>query len=170
MATPTYIPLATLTLAASSSSVYFTEISQDYSDLVLVCETRNTQAENSYMVIRFNGDTGSNYSGVNMIGNASSAASRTYTATELYVNLDSRFSNSATRPGLSQISIFDYSASDKHKSVLVRSDVAEIATETMAHRWASTSAITSIGISMTNVGNFAAGSTFKLFGIHGEVV
>ena len=38
MATSTYIPLATVTLVASSPQVTFESISQDYSDLVLMIE------------------------------------------------------------------------------------------------------------------------------------
>jgi hypothetical protein len=170
MATSTYIPLAEVTLAVAASTVSFGSISQDYSDLVLVCEARNTQAENSYLNLNFNGDTGTNYPLVNMEGDGSSAQSRTGNGPYLYVNLDTEFSSSATRPGLSQISIFDYSATNKHKSILIRNAVAEKGTEAIAARWASTSAITTILISMFNAGSFAAGSTFKLFGIHGEVV
>jgi hypothetical protein len=170
MATSTYIPLAEVTLAVAASTVSFGSISQDYSDLVLVCEARNTQAENSYLNLNFNGDTGTNYPLVNMEGDGSSAQSRTGNGPYLYVNLDTEFSSSATRPGLSQISIFDYSATNKHKSILIRNAVAEKGTEAIAARWASTSAITSMLISMWNAGSFAAGSTFKLFGIHGEVV
>jgi hypothetical protein len=170
MATSTYIPLAEVTLAVAASEVSFGSISQDYSDLVLICEARNTQAENSYLTLNFNGDTGTNYPLVNMEGDGSSAQSRTGNGPYLYVNLDTEFSSSATRPGLSQISIFDYSATNKHKSILIRNAVAEKGTEAIAARWASTSAITTILISMFNAGSFAAGSTFKLFGIHGEVV
>ena len=171
MATPTYIPLAEVTLAVAASEVSFGSISQDYSDLVLICEARNTQAENSYLTLSFNGDTGTNYPLVNMEGDGGSSQSRAPSSGPyLYVNLDTEFSSSATRPGLSQISIFDYSATNKHKSILIRNAVAEKGTEAIAARWASTSAITSMLISMWNAGSFAAGSTFKLFGIHGEVV
>ena len=171
MATPTYTLIDSVTLGSSASSVTFSGISATgKGDLVLVTNAKNTQAENSYIVLNFNGDTGeSNYPLVNMRGNGSSTNSRTTeTGPYLYVNLDTRFSNSATRRGLSQISIFDFSATDKHKSILIRSDVAEIGTEAIAARWASTSAITTILISMWNAGSFAIGSTFHLYQIVSE--
>ena len=169
MATPTYTLIDSVTLASSASSVTFSGISQTgKGDLVLVTNAKNTQAENSYLNLNFNGDTGSNYPVVNMRGLGSSTNSRTATGTYLNVNLDTKFSNSSTRRGLSQISIFDFSATDKHKSILIRSDVAEIGTEAIAARWASTSAITTILISMWNAGSFAIGSTFHLYQIVSE--
>ena len=164
--TAKFTVLGNTTLTTASSTVTFASIPSGYKDLVLVTNAKNTQAENSYLNLNFNGDTGSNYPLVNMIGNGSSATSRTGYGPYLYVNLDTRFSNSATRPGLSQISIFDYSATNKHKSILIRNDVAEIGTETIAARWESTSAISTILISMFNAGSFAAGSTFRLLGVN----
>ena len=170
MPTPTYTLIDSVTLGSSASSVTFSSISATgKGDLVLVTNAKNTDPENSYLTLNFNGDTGSNYPLVNMIGNSSSAASRASSSgAYLYVNLDTKFSNSATRRGLSQISIFDYSATNKHKSILIRNDVAEVGTEAIAARWASTSAISTILISMWNAGSFAIGSTFHLYQLVSE--
>ena len=168
MPTPTYIPLATVTLAASSSAVYFTEISQDYSDLVLTVEYK---AASGVINLRptFNGDSGSNYSYVLMSGSGNSAVSGSGTVN--YVRSIQNCSATTTNAHIVNYQIQDYSATDKHKSTLVRgnSTDAYAGTEAFATRWANTSAITSIGVA-ANTSSFAAGSTFKLFGIHGEVV
>jgi hypothetical protein len=168
MATPTYIPIATVTLATSSSAVYFTEISQDYSDLVLTVEYK---AASGVINIRptFNGDTGSNYSYVVMSGDGSNTASGKGTVN--YVRSIQNCSATTTEAHIVNYQIEDYSATDKHKSTLVRGNSigSYSGTEALATTWANTSAITSIGV-VPNTSSFAAGSTFKLFGIHGEAV
>jgi hypothetical protein len=170
MPTPTYTLLDSVTLASSAASVTFSSISAaGKGDLVLVTNAKNTDPENSYLTLNFNGDAGTNYPLVNMIGYGSSTESRAPASGPfLYVNLDSRFTNSDTRRGLSQIAILDFSATDKHKSILIRNDVAETGTEAIAARWANTSAISTILISMSNAGSFAIGSTFNLFQIVSE--
>ena len=169
MATETYIPLATVTLAASSSAVYFTEISQDYSDLVLVVEQTGASGNTSIQV-QFNGDSGTNYSNVYMGGNGSTASSSSNTGyPRIQVGGFIEYAD-GTAKQLAICEINDYSATDKHKTVLTRSNVATGAGSGLsawAGRWANTSAVTSIALVNQN---YAAGSTFKLFGIHGEVV
>jgi hypothetical protein len=64
------------------------------------------------------------------------------------------------------VSVFDFAQTNKHKSVLVRADRSAQATEMQAHRWGSTSAITSIDL-FAGSGNLAAGSTFSLYGLEG---
>lgn len=168
MATPAYIPLATVTLAASADFVNFTSISQDYSDLVLTVEYK---AASGVINIRptFNGDSNFNYSYVLMSGDGSGTASGSGTLN--YVRSIQNCSATTTTAHIVNYQIQDYSATNKHKSTLVRGNSlgGYSGTEAFATRWANTAAITSIGL-VPNTGSFAAGSTFKLFGILGEVV
>jgi hypothetical protein len=60
--------------------------------------------------------------------------------------------------------IQDASATDKHKTGLSRSDNSLVATYALAHRWASTSAITTVKVYCA-VGSLAAGSTLSLYGV-----
>ncbi len=61
--------------------------------------------------------------------------------------------------------IMDYSATDKHKTVLVRvGNVGNSEVGANAGRWASTAAITSVRVA-PNDGTFSSGSTFNLYGI-----
>lgn len=62
------------------------------------------------------------------------------------------------------IHAMDYSATDKHKTFLIRSGDA---TETwaIAGRWASTTAISSLKILDTASATFDVGTTFALYGI-----
>lgn len=162
MATPTYIPLATVTLAASSSAVFFTEISQDYRDLILVTEVLSTASTVS-TYLRFNGDAGENYSWVTAQAQSSADSSAGTTNSTF-----GGFGDTTVR-GFGISHIMDYSATDKHKSVLVKRGKPDSLVGVIAHRWANTAAITSITV-FSPSNSYAAGSTFKLFGIHGEVV
>jgi hypothetical protein len=160
MATPTYDLLASSVLASSASSVTFSSISQDYRDLVLVCEGEATETRN--FQVRLNGDTSaSNGTSVSATGTGSSAVSQTLTFN--YLQLSSYAVMGDGTRALWTAQFFDYSATDKHKSVLARANSS--ATEMFAGRWANTAAITSIEVFWISTGNFKTGSTFYLYGI-----
>jgi hypothetical protein len=150
MPTPTYTPLATVTLG-TAASVTFSNIPSTYRDLIFV--VRGTSLN-----LRVNGDTGSNYSNVSMYGTGSTAASGSETTTFFYTNW---FGTGTTANRMYICQFMDYSATDKHKTILLRGDLADAESNANAGRWANTSAITSISI----VGTPAAGSTFSLYGI-----
>lgn len=155
------VALATTTLASAASSITFGSIpTSGYRDLRLIYSGTRSAADIAIRV-RFNGDTGSNYSLVYMIGTGSTTGSGTSTAT--YGELG--YFGQAGQ-GNAQMDIMDYSQTDKHKTSLVRSDESASGTLAYANRWASTSAITSVN-AFTSSGNFAIGSTFSLYGIVG---
>jgi hypothetical protein len=60
--------------------------------------------------------------------------------------------------------LIDYSATDKHKTILSRLNNTARATNALINRWPSTAAITSIRIN-GNGANFTTGSTFALYGV-----
>ena len=168
MPTPTYTPLATVTLGSSASSVTFSSIPTDgtYRDLVVVLTVACTSTGDTTR-LRFNGDTGNNYNWVFMNGTGSAASSSTQSNQN---QLD--FTASVGIPTVlgrynAILQILDYSATDKHKTLLSRTnqnaDTFPGVTG-LAGRWASTSAVTSVGI-FTSTFNFIAGSRFDLYGI-----
>ena len=157
MATPTYTLIDSVTLASSAASVTFSSIDQSYGDLVLVAKF--TTASGNYSYLRINGDTGFNYPGVYMRGNGSAADSGTLNSTGI-VDVPS----GTSLGGLWTVQIFDYSATDKHKSALSRYDSAATSTNAVAHRWANTAAITSVTY-VAGASNFLTGSTFHLYAI-----
>lgn len=161
MPTATYIPLQTITLSSSASSVTFGSIPGSYKSLVLVANYSHTASDVDALVyLRFNGDS-SNGSMVGMRGNGSTTAS--YTQANMFMSYAGGIT---TTRGNSIIQIEDYSATDKHKTSLVRSDLSNLKTEAIANRWASTSAVTSIAL-VSSAYSFASGSTFSLYGIAG---
>jgi hypothetical protein len=161
MPTPTYKPLATVTLGSSAASVTFSNIPATYKDLILVASTKTgVTTDNSF---RVNGDSGGNYNNVVMFGTGSSTGSNSF-ANETFNYMD--YSNS-TNYGASISHFMDYSATDKHKTILNRYGTGENVVVARATRWASTTAITSITLFGGVLGSqsWQSGSTWALYGI-----
>ena len=154
MPTPTYTPLATVTLASTASSVTFGSIPATYRDLIIVSNMLNT-VDAVDGTIYFNGDTtAANYTRVFMYATGSV--------------LSSTGNNQSFTPriavGSLVVQIMDYSATDKHKTTLVRSDQAGYITYTQASRWANTAAVNTIRLAPAS-GSFAIGFTASLYGV-----
>jgi hypothetical protein len=159
MPTPTYLPLANITLGSATASVTFSSIPATYRDLVVVINGAATAASNS--ICRFNGDTGSNYNEVLMLG---------FSGGTFSVSLSNRTSFSQLFMGTARTTnvfqIMDYSATDKHKTTLLRMTEGGISTNATAGRFASSSAINQILFDLEDSGvNYLAGTTFDLYGI-----
>jgi hypothetical protein len=119
--------------------------------------------------MRFNSDTGNNYSHVNMMGQEGNTTVSTSNTGSNGLDIDF-FGNTLTTADSNHIiQIMDYSATDKHKTVLIRerfygSTSSDVRVAALAARWASTSAISTISIFL-NSGNIAAGARFDLYGV-----
>jgi hypothetical protein len=158
MPTPTYVPLATITLGSTEADIVFSSIPATYRDLVLV--TNAKASEDAGVRIQFNSDTGSKYSSVFMRGTGSSATSGSSTTTSLDC------SDAFTSQGYIGIfQIMDYSATDKHKSTLLRKGAAFEDVQATAGRYADNAAINSLTIFVTSPRTLSIGSTFSLYGI-----
>ncbi len=153
-----YIALANITLTSTDSEIVFANIPNTYRDLVLIAN--GTASTATGLVFKANTDTGSNYSEVYALGDGSSPASGSSSGTSFQIG---RFD---TNPAMTVTQFMDYSATDKHKTVLVRYGSASVATYMRAARWASTTALNTITIT-TQSGTFSIGSTFALYGIAG---
>jgi hypothetical protein len=156
MPTPTYTPLANVTLASGSGSVTFSSIPATYRDLILIIDGTSTVVTSLY--IRANGDTGANYTFVRMVGNGTSTSSNSGT--------ENGFIQAAmdTVKSSNIVQIMDYSATDKHKTSLVRQNLINYQAVAAAEIWANTAAITSLVVAGIS-GSFNAGSTFSLYGV-----
>jgi hypothetical protein len=167
----TYVPLFKNTLLSSASSVTFGAsgtIPQTYTDLVLVCQTKQSSSS-SYSQIQVGNysansgvDTGTNYSMTALYGTGSSATSDRQTGrTAFYPFFD--FIESTSNFTTSITHFMNYSNSSTYKTFLVRGNDAGQGTEALVALWRSTNNINIITISSNNT--FAAGSTFTLYGI-----
>ena len=160
MPTPTYIPLATITLSTTDASIVFSSIPATYRDLVLVFRGDGNVPGGADISIRLNGDTGANYNRVFMIGNGSTTAS----GANSNVNEMDALSVANGRQISLLINIMEYSATNKHKTVLTRDNDSGFQVGARAFRWANTAAVTSVTM-FTSAGSFISGSTFSLYGI-----
>lgn len=159
-----YVPLATKTLTVGTAQeVNFTSISQAYRDLICVVTALSSAGTGNINSNQINADAGSNYSIVYMRGSGSAASSSTASGT----SYDSGVFISTTSPANAIFQFMDYSATDKHKTVLIRANQtsadAGATVGATAVRWASTAAITQFRIRANTT--FAIGSTFTLYGV-----
>jgi hypothetical protein len=159
--TAKFTVLGNTTLATSSASVTFSSIPGGYKDLVIVTNYLGNGGESGTRY-RFNSDSGANYSYVLAQGDGSTVS---WGSSSSFTGVIGFATATATVAALQNLQISDYAATDKHKSVLVRSDRANQLTAMAAARWANTSAITNITIDSLG-SNFAAGSTFRLLGVN----
>jgi len=167
MPTPTYTPLATVTLGSSAASVTFSSIPATYRDLIIVAS--GVSSGTTWFHIRFNSDSGSNYSYVFLQANSDgsppvSGSSSTQTG------IDPWEANvlQASTPFTITTQVMDYSSTDKHKTTLSRTGGSVGGTGLMtsagAGRWANTAAITTMAV-VARSGSLGAGLTFSLYGV-----
>jgi hypothetical protein len=160
MPTPTYTPLANITLSSSAASVTFSSISQAYRDLVLVCVSSVNYSGGS-TEITLNG-SGSGYNYIYMSGNGSTTSTSSST-NQGAIGTTGQFSPyTANEPLQTTVQIMDYSVTDKHKPILLRQGPASRGVTVSATRWANTAAVTSITFASSGL---LAGSSFALYGI-----
>lgn len=155
----TYTPIATQTLTGATGSVSFASIPSTYTDLILTIE--GTVQSNCGIQMRFNSDSGSNYSFTRMTGDGSSASSdRSSNATFMELG----YYVTTTR-NMNIVQIMNYSNTTTNKTVLNRASAqsVNIGAQAYAQLWRSTSAINSITINAS--GNLVSGSTLTLYGI-----
>jgi hypothetical protein len=158
MPTPTYKALATVTLGSSASSVTFSSIPATYRDLVIVVAGTNSTSSGLYL--RLNGDTGANYTAVYAYGTGSSVVSATNIVINgLYVG---NFTNAGQ--SVSTNHLMDYSATDKHKTMLGRGSDPSNFVIMQATRWANTTAVTSVQV-LPASGTMSTGMTISMYGI-----
>jgi hypothetical protein len=157
MPTNTYTPLATLTLTSTDSEIIFASIPNGYRDLIVV--VNGFTSSNFQFQARFNSDGGSNYPYVQMYA-APTQGSDSGTLT----HVRAVFGGSGY-PEVAILQIMDYSATDKHKTVLARENaIANSWVGARASRWANNNAINTISLTPV-AGTFSIGSTFSLYGV-----
>jgi len=152
------VSLATTTLGSAASTVTFSSIPATYRDLRLVVS--GTTGSLNLILIKLNGDSGTNYSSVQMYGDGTNAASASGTG-----EIGTAIGIFGTTQASSTCDVMDYSATDKHKSVLSRGNNTANTVRAWAGRWASTAAVTSLQVYPNAGDSFQAGTTASLYGI-----
>ena len=156
----TYEPIATTTLGSAQATVSFSSFA-GYTDLYIVCDVAFASTTN--FQVRFNSDSGTNYSNTLMVGNGSTAVSdRQSNQTRIVPGYNG--TTSAQR-AVFNISLMNYANTNTFKTCLLRvtNPGADVIAQVGLYR--STSAITSIQFAAQNGDNMTTGSTFTLYGI-----
>jgi len=157
----TYTPIATTTLGSAQASFTFNSIPGTYTDLVLITDHATTATTTLFM--RFNGDSGSNYSYTQLWAPNGSLA---YTQRTANANsIDMHDSTSTVGQNMLISNIMNYSNTTKYKTTLTAAnDNANGRRYVDVQIWRNNTAITSITLFMLT-GNISAGTTFTLYGI-----
>lgn len=158
----TYTPIATTTLGSNQASYTFSSIAGTYTDLILVINGKHSANQNEGYGLRFNGDTGSNYSTTYLLGGSSTASSgRVSSQTRALCGW-----LNATDIGTYINHIENYSNSTTFKTVLSRGAQTDSDTFTSANvsLWRNTAAITSVTV-IPDAASLATGMTLTLYGI-----
>ena len=160
----TYEPIATTTFSSTSIDYTFSSIPATYTDLVLVASQK--QSGTSDYGIRFNGDSGGNYSRTIVYGDGSATNSTrgSTSATRISCSYYGYPPSAASTFGVGIISIMNYSNTTSYKTALARSNSAGSGVDGNVGTWRNTAAITSVTI-LLDAGTYSVGSTFTLYGI-----
>ncbi len=173
-ATSAFDTLGVVTLGSEVTNITFSNIPQTYTHLQLRTSLSSTGPSGSAIYggwIRMNGDSGSNYSFHGIYGDGGTAAafgsaSQTHAASLTYATASATNVQAA-----SVVDILDYANTNKFKTVrsLTGGDFNGGGNINFySGSWRSSSAITSLNLSInTGFGsfNFSTGSTFALYGI-----
>ena len=155
----TYEPIATTTASGSVSSITFSSISGSYTDLVVIVNGANANSDNS-LCVRFNSDTGGNYSDTAIDGNGTSATSFRESNTS-----EPQAGSMGTSISTSIINVMNYSNTTTYKSYVARGNNPASRVRGFVGLWRNTAAITSITIFNNAASNYTNTTTFTLYGI-----
>ena len=163
----TYEKIATTTLGTASSTITFSSIAASWTDIRLVIVSVHDSSSTQPLELRFNSDSGSNYSTTDLYGNGGNAGSYRYTNATKMTLQDGQ--TDTDKHIFSTIDIFSYAGST-YKTVLAAesSDTNGGGFVTrIVGLWRSTSAITSItlGAPLAGPQKFGVGTTATLYGI-----
>ena len=157
-------PISTVTVGSGgAASVTFSSIPSTYTHLqIRITEAYSGSGFNPR--VRFNSDTGSNYSWHYVLGDGSSAsAGAAANTTGMFLNSNTALSTMTVHI----IDILDYANINKNKTIRVLDGYDANGSgfiDLWSGNWRNTSAVTSISI---DAGTFAQYSSFALYGIKG---
>ena len=164
----TYEPIASQTVPSSTASVTFSSIPGTYTDLVLVI-VGGTDSQGDNIRIRFNSDTGTNYSTTHLSGNGSSATSNR-ASSQAAISVSYNVGGGSDLAQHYVVNVMSYANANVFKTTLSTVSQPNGSTsypgiEKIVGLWRSTSAITSIDVIRTGGGNLLTNSVLSLYGI-----
>ena len=158
----TYEPIQTYTLGSAATGITFSSVPSTYTDLrVILVQT----TDGANLGIRFNSDSGSNYSWTRLQGDGSSATSARGTSVS-FGQLNGNGTSASPKSGLVEVDIFSYAGST-NKTVLSKFSNDQNGsgnTASTVNLWRSTAAITNVYVFAAG-GDLQTGTTATLYGI-----
>lgn len=163
----TEIAIATTTLTTGATTITFNSIPSTYTDLRLVFFQAGSSTIYGRPNMRFNSDSGTNYSTITIVGEGTAASSSNW-QTESSV----RPSNYYLGSGVAFVTydILDYKGTSTYKTVLTTQNADQNGSGSVTNAvsmWKSTSGITSIELLHPSGApdTYSTGTTVTLYGI-----
>ena len=164
--------ISTTTLSTAAASVTFSSIPADYTHLQIrvLSKSTTTSGTDTYGILRFNTDSGANYSYHGLYGNGSTAYGDIATANTtfaLFYDTMRSATGFENKFGTTVIDILDYGNTNKYKTVRAlggydSDDYGFIALT--SSNWRNTAAISTATLTLGS-GDFATYSSVSLYGI-----
>jgi hypothetical protein len=162
--------IETKTLGTAAASIEFTSIPQTFTDLIIVASIRRDSSSGSgALMMRLNGDTGTNYSWRTLFGTGSSTGSvNDGAATSALIGEIGNSTDTANTFSSTNITIPNYTV------VVAKSASGDSVTENnattafqvlAAGRYSQTTAITSLSLFNSGGANLSIDSTVSLYGV-----
>lgn len=154
MPTPTYNPLITYTLPSDVGTIKFYNLSAAYRDLVVVVAGSSATATGLALTFNDVSTTTYGHARVNIVGTGAPGTNNNTSQSSI------AGPNYGALPSSAVFHVMDYSATDKHKTV-VYEGTKQDTNYFGVGRWASTAAIHTVQLT----GTFTTGMTFSIYGI-----
>lgn len=175
-ATPGMVLIASQTLSGTSTTITFSNIPQTYTSLRLAILARtDTVGYPVTSIMRFNGDSGNNYSRQEMhdigTGGTPSTATVATSVSAARIGISADSSNAANNAAVYVIDIPSYTATTFFKtgvSLFGNTDQTTAGDNNVGvavFTWQNTAAITSITLANFDGSNFIAGTSVQLYGV-----
>jgi hypothetical protein len=154
------------------ASITFGLIPQTYSHLQIrgLHRSSNTGSSNWHALIRFNSDSGNNYTYHGLRGDGSSAIAYNAASQSFGLSIISGDdANTALSWGGGVVDILDYSSTNKNKTIRTFTGFEENGqgmVELLSSLWMNTAAVSTVTLSISS-GTFLQNSSFALYGIKG---
>ena len=168
-----YESIATVNVGSGgSSSITFSSIPSTYQHLQIrgFHRTSNTGSSNWHALIRFNSDSGNNYTYHGLRGDGTSAVAYAAASQSFGLSIISGDdANTALAWGGGIVDLLDYANINKNKTFRTSTGFEENGSgmvELLSGLWINTSAVTSITL-YPSTGTFLQNSSFALYGIKG---
>lgn len=167
MPAATYDCLKTTTTTTGQGTITLNNISQAYTDLVVVVEGGSQVAANG-IALRLNGDTSNSYALTQIGGQGSGSAQVAKRTLQSILNINfSGYWLNTTR-GLIVCHIMNYANTNMFKNVISRASTPATGIDLIVGTYWKTDAITEVNITNDGSGNIGADTMVSIYGIKAE--